>query len=123
MATSHSKNYNETQSKYSVRLFVSNVKATKSSIKNFVITLNNAVKSKYDGNENIFDYINETDNLFDISIYDTNRKMRCINTSKPNEKRPLILKEGKIEQTTTSHLQVGSALTWARGRLGLTGFT
>jgi len=99
MATSHSKNYNETQSKYSVRLFVSNVKAKKSSIKNFVITLNNAVKSKYDGNNNIFDYINETDNLFDISIYDTNRKMRCINTSKPNEKRPLILKEGKIEQT------------------------
>jgi hypothetical protein len=99
IATSHSKNYNETQSKYSIRLFVSNIKATKISIKNFIITLNNAVKNKYDGNDNIFEYINETDNLFDISIYDTNRKMRCINTSKPNEKRPLILKQGKIEQT------------------------
>lgn len=99
MATSHAKDYNETQSKYSVRIFVSNVKATKVSIKKFIIDLNNAVKNKYDGNDNIFDYINETDNLFDISIYDTNRKMRCINTSKPNEKRPLILKTGRIEQT------------------------
>ena len=99
IATSHSKDYNETQSKYSVRLFVSNIKSTKSSIKSFIIDLNNAIKNKYDGNDNIFDYINDDNDCFDISIYDTNRKMRCINTSKPNEKRPLVLKNGTIEQT------------------------
>ena len=37
--------------------------------------------------------------LFDDSIYSKNRLMRCIGTSKPDENRPLVLKEGTIEDT------------------------
>jgi hypothetical protein len=37
--------------------------------------------------------------LFDEQVYSSERKMRCVNTSKPRENRPLIMKEGKIEQT------------------------
>ena len=101
MAVSHTSKYEPNFSKYSVRIFVSNVKATKNTIKNFVIDLNKAIKSKYDGSDNIFEYIEEPKNgdLFDLSVYTFDRKMRCINTSKPNENRPLILKYGTLEQT------------------------
>jgi hypothetical protein len=108
VATSHGLN-DEGKSKYSVRYFVSNLMDTKTNIKGFVQQLNKYILSKEDFQENIYEWIdprNEKElkakphkKLFDEGIYDSNRKMRCVNTSKPNEKRPLIMKEGTIEQT------------------------
>jgi hypothetical protein len=108
VATSHGLN-DEGKAKYSVRYFVSNLMDTKTNIKGFVKELNKYVLSKEDYQENIYEWIdprsakelkaNPHKPLFDETIYDSNRKMRCINTSKPNEDRPLIMKEGKIEQT------------------------
>ena len=52
-----------------------------------------------------FDY--DTD-LFDYSIYggfnkkDKIRKLRCVGASKPNEKRPFVLKEGDIKNSFVS---------------------
>lgn len=108
VATSHGLN-DEGKSKYSVRYFVSNLMDTKTNIKGFVQQLNKYVLSKEDYQENIYEWIDPRNakelkakphkKLFDEGIYDSNRKMRCVNTSKPNENRPLIMKEGKIEQT------------------------
>lgn len=99
IATSHGKTA-KNKDKYSVRYFVSNILATKKRQSIFVGDINAMIKSKYDGADNIYDWIDEKDEgLFDTGIYDKNRKMRCIGTSKPNENRPLILKSGKVEQT------------------------
>ncbi|MDX2191009.1 MAG: PriCT-2 domain-containing protein [Bacteroidota bacterium] len=100
MATSHTKNLDEKSAKYSVRYFISNIKTTKSSNSNLVHKLNEFVQKKADP-DNIYDYIDEelSPKLFDEGIYDHNRKMRCLNTSKPNQNRPLLLKEGTYENT------------------------
>jgi hypothetical protein len=108
VATSHGVN-DKGKVKYSVRYFVSNLMDTKDNIKGFVQQLNKYVLSKSDGQENIYEWIDPRNakelkakphkKLFDEGIYDSNRKMRCVNTSKPNEDRPLIMKEGTIEQT------------------------
>ena len=98
IATSHSKTYTETHGKYSIRYFVSNIKSNKKSIQQFVQKLNKIIINMRV--DNIGDYIEvENGKLFDEGIYDSNRKMRCINTSKPNENRPLVLKTGTIENT------------------------
>ena len=81
--------------KYSWRFFVSNIKMKKNELKYFVNQMNKLVEEKSD----IYEVINNNGGLFDEGIYDNNRKMRCINTSKPNENRPLILVEGKIRDT------------------------
>jgi hypothetical protein len=93
-------------SKYSLRFFVSNIIGYKSDIIKFVIGMNKTIKSKFDSSDNIYDYIEENnEGLFDESIYDKNRKMRCINTCKPNENdRPLCLLHGTIEQTIITNL-------------------
>jgi hypothetical protein len=108
VATSHGLN-DEGKEKYSVRYWVSNMTDTKQNIKAFVKQLNKYILTKTDGQENIYEWIdprnakelkaNPHKPLFDETIYDSNRKMRCINTSKPRENRPLTMKEGKIEQT------------------------
>ena len=108
VATSHGLNA-EGKEKYSVRYFVSNMMDTKENIHAFVVEMNKVIKKKLDGTESIYEWIDPRSdkelkisphkNLFDESIYDSNRKMRCVNTSKPNENRPLIMKEGKVEQT------------------------
>lgn len=108
VATSHGMNA-EGKAKYSVRYFVSNMMDTKKNIEAFVIQLNKYVMKKFDGSENIYEWIDPRGAkelkvkphkpLFDEGIYDSNRKMRCVNTSKPNEDRPLTMKEGNIEQT------------------------
>jgi len=108
VATSHGMNA-EGKAKYSVRYFVSNMMDTKKNIEAFVIQLNKYVMKKFDGSENIYEWIDPRGAkelkvkphkpLFDEGIYDSNRKMRCVNTSKPNEDRPLTIKEGNIEQT------------------------
>jgi len=105
IAVSHSKFYDTTKGlgKYSVRYFVSNIKANKKTITSFVKEINNIINNmKIDP---ITDYVDLVEGkLFDEGIYDTNRKMRCINTSKPNENRPLVLKFGNIEQTIITDL-------------------
>jgi phage/plasmid-associated DNA primase len=83
--------------KYSWRYWCPNIKMKKNEMQDFVVTMNKYIESIDD----IFDYIEKpkTGGLFDEGIYDKNRKMRCINTSKPNENRPLILVEGNIADT------------------------
>jgi hypothetical protein len=78
---------NENKAKYSVRYFISNIKTTKSSNSHFVDEMNKLVSSITD----VYDYFDEEQlpKLFDDSIYNNNKKMRCINSSKPNENRPL----------------------------------
>jgi hypothetical protein len=94
---SHSKNIGDGRGKYSLRYYISNMIATKQNIKDFAIDLN----KYFDKQETeIWDYIEKSDaNIFDISVYDSNKKMRCYETNKPNENRPLILEEGNIEGT------------------------
>lgn len=95
-ATSHCNN------KYSFRFYVSNILDKKSNMKQFVKLLNQYIKMKKDFN-NIYEYIEETNSgFFDEAVYDSNRKMRCLNTSKDGEDRPLILKDGTIENTIIS---------------------
>ena len=108
VATSHGLN-DEGKEKYSVRYWVSNMMDTKANVKAFVEYMNIHIKKKLDGTESIYEWIdpksakelktNPHKNLFDESVYNSEKKMRCVNTSKPNENRPLIMKEGKIEQT------------------------
>ena len=96
VAESSSQEYN----KYSVRFFVSNILTTKKINKAIVEDINKIVKSRKDGEDNIYNFISESDSgLFDSGIYDSNRKMRCVNTSKPNEDRPLNLVRGELHET------------------------
>lgn len=81
--------------KYSWRYFVSNIKMKKNELKYFVNKINEYVNETSD----IYSVITKNGELFDTTIYDNNRKMRCINTSKPNENRPLILVDGSIRDT------------------------
>jgi hypothetical protein len=95
---SHTNNYDEKNGKYSLRFYVSNLIASRNTIKDFVSDIN----LFFNKNETeLFDYIEKQDgkNIFDISIYSKDKKMRCYETSKPNEKRPLRLVEGTIEGT------------------------
>lgn len=95
VAVSHSKNfkdwkYKKISCKYSVRYFVSNIIDTKENIKKYVKDINLYIKQspeKYNFKE------------FDETIYSTNRLMRCVNSTKPNEERPLILKKGSLEDS------------------------
>lgn len=96
ITTSHS------NTKYSFHFYISNLLDKKENMKSFVKKLNQYIKMKNDEN-NIYDYIEEEEHgLFDESVYRTNGKLRCVNTSKPNEDRPLLLKEGKLEDTIIS---------------------
>ncbi len=95
VAISHGNNYKDSKtknmiSKYSVRYFVSNIKDKKNNIKNFVKDLNAYIKQSKE--EIHFKGYDET-------IYGKNRLMRCVNSTKPGENRPLLLKKGKIEDS------------------------
>lgn len=108
VATSHGFN-DEGKEKYSVRYWVSNMMDTKKNIEGFVKKLNEFIISRKHESENIYQWIDPPSpldkkdkkykGLFDEGVYSSERKMRCINTSKPREDRPLIMKEGTIEQT------------------------
>lgn len=128
VATSHGqarKPDGTTYNKYSVRYWVPEIKINKKTLKKFVERLNQYIISIKDENNHLFEWVGdlfETDKtdkngntiyngLFDESIYDTNRKMRCIWTSKPNETRPLILKTGTIESTIIQNIS-GATLTF-----------
>ena len=97
--------------KYSWRYFVSNIKMKKNEMKQFIIKLNKFIEQ----NDCIYkdELIENRGGLFDIGIYDNNRKMRCINTSKPNENRPLILTQGTIKDTIiTGFLNEANLITF-----------
>jgi hypothetical protein len=64
--------------------------------------MNKWVYSKRKNEDCIWKYIEKTKDLFDNGIYDSNRKMRCVGTSKPDENRPLVLKEGELKDTLIS---------------------
>lgn len=94
IATCHTQNYTETTSKYSIRYFISNMKASQTTQLQFAETINNYILK----NTDLTDYV-EIDTVFDLSVYSPSRKMRCLTTSKPNENRPFILKQGTIENS------------------------
>jgi len=109
IATSHSQSFldwktKKEKSKISVRYWVSNIRANKEDQVVFVKQMNKWLFKTFKKNQNdtIWKYIEKTSSLFDEGIYDKNRKMRCVNTSKPDENRPLELKFGKIEDTIIS---------------------
>lgn len=93
--------------KYSWRFFISNLKMKKNELKYFIIEMNKYVET----NSDIYDVIEKQGALFDESIYDNNRKMRCINTSKPNENRPLLLVEGSIKDTLITDISNTELIT------------
>lgn len=101
-ATSHTNNYDGTRGKYSVRYYVSNMKDHRTNIEKFVKYINSELcKRKIV----LFDCIEIKDNkIFDESIYSPSKKLRCINTSKPNQDRPLILKSGSIQDTIVNNI-------------------
>jgi len=117
IATSHGKciKNGESAYKYSVRYWLPDFKAHRKTIEAFVKELNKHVIDTYGKDaDHLFEYVGElfeeTDkngktvykSLFDTAIYDSNRKMRCIGTSKPDEDRPLILKSGDFADTIIS---------------------
>lgn len=115
VATASKKDFIEFQSqknisKYSWRYFVPNIQMKKCEMQDFIIQMNKYV----DQEKMIWDYIeNDGKGLFDTGIYNNNRKMRCINTSKPNENRPLVLVEGSIEDTLiTSKIHNSQVITF-----------
>ena len=93
--------------KYSWRFFVSNIKMKKNELKYLINQMNQYI----DTNSDIFDIIEKKGCLFDDSIYDNNRKMRCINTSKPNENRPLLLVDGSIKDTLITDINNAELVT------------
>lgn len=102
VATSHTNNYKENKTKISVRYFVSNIRANKKLQLKFVRQLNKYIASKKQEKPFIFKQIPFTEKLFDEGIYDLNRKMRCLNSSKPNENRPLVILTGEPKNTIIS---------------------
>jgi putative DNA primase/helicase len=100
---SHSKNIGDGRGKYSLRYYISNMIAVKQNVKDFALDLN----KYFEPSENeLWDYIEKPlddkgkyKGVFDKSVYDTNKKMRCYETNKPDEIRPLLLQEGTIEGT------------------------
>lgn len=103
IATSHTNNYSETEGKYSIRFYITNLMDNKENMKSFVEDLNIIISEIKD--DPITGVIDIDNKVFDTSIYSHNKKLRCVNTSKPNEIRPLILKKGNIEDTIVTNIK------------------
>lgn len=108
LATSHGEAVKDdtTYNKYSVRLWFPEIRGTKENLHSFIKETNRWIASIKDEYNHIYewlgDYIDFEKGFFDDGIYDMNRKMRCIGTSKPDEDRPLVLKYGTVEDTIIS---------------------
>jgi phage/plasmid-associated DNA primase len=104
----HSNNIGDGRGKYSLRYYISNMIALKQNVKDFAIDLN----KYFDKNETeLWDYIEKpVTPVFDTSVYDSNKKMRCYETNKPNEVRPLVLEEGTVEGTVITGCFDGAAI-------------
>ena len=78
----------ENKYKFSYRLFCYTHKLEKYKIKNIIIYLNKIAQE----NKDLINLLPFGSNkIFDEVIYNTHRKMRCVNSSKPNEEEPLKL--------------------------------
>jgi hypothetical protein len=117
IATSHGncvKKDGSISAKYSVRYWFPDIKAHRKTLETFVKELNKwIISTEKTDPDHLFMYIGElfetNDNLvFDEGIYDPNRKMRCLNTSKPRESRPLILKHGSVVDTIIQNTGVAT---------------
>lgn len=120
IATSHGSCIvnDEIKKKYSVRYWFPDIKSHRNTQLQFVKKLNEWIKKDWEkDDDHLFQYVGElfeTDkknvyrNLFDESIYDQNRRMRCLGTSKPGEDRPLILKRGEIIDTIIQNIAVAT---------------
>lgn len=109
MATAHGiclKKDGTISPKYSVRYWFPDIKTHRKTLDAFVKDLNKwIISTEKTDSDHLFEYVgelfkeNNNSLVFDQGIYDINRKMRCLNTSKPKETRPLILKHGTIADT------------------------
>lgn len=86
------------QKKISFRIYIPNIKMKKDKMKAFFEKTNLIIFSQE--SHELWEYIDRTNELFDSSVYSHHRKMRCIGTSKPNEKRPLICDDDCILEDT-----------------------
>lgn len=95
-----------TSQKYSVRLWFPEITGHAKNIEGFVKRLNKWILANEGLNdEHIYQYIPKLDDsFFDEAIYNNGRKMRCVNTSKPTEERPLTLIRGNIADTIIQDL-------------------
>jgi len=97
---------------YSFHIYINNFACLKKDQKILVKELNNFVKqdqqqkrSSLDeiGCEKFTEYLEDgIPELFDEAVYNQNQFIRCIDSSKPNEKRPFILHEGDIKDSLIS---------------------
>ena len=84
--------------KFSYRLFCYTHKLEKYKIKNIVLYLNKIAQENKDL-INILPF--NSNKIFDEVIYNTHRKMRCVNSSKPNEEEPLKMCNDKDKSYKT----------------------
>jgi len=98
IGTSHGLNHEKKQ-KWSWRYWLPNIRMRKCDILYMAKMINQQLKKERD-----------TIPPLDEGVYDNNRKMRCPNTSKDGEDRPLILVKGEIKDTLIT-LENEGALT------------
>jgi len=117
MATAHGnclKKDGSISPKYSVRYWFPDIKTHRKTLETFVKELNAwIISTQKTDSEHLFEYIgelfeNNNYRVFDEVIYDSNRKMRCLGTSKPKETRPLILKHGTVADTIIQNVGMAS---------------
>jgi hypothetical protein len=108
MATSHGAT--EDGFKCSCRFFVTNIRDRKDSILKFVQKFNLDFANDHDCMETIGQTNNIDYKVLDESVYSHNRKMRCVGTSKPGESRPLVLKQGKFEDSLITYAHPDSVI-------------
>jgi hypothetical protein len=85
--------------KNSWRFWIPNIRARKCDIKYAAQLMNERLKKECD-----------TRPQLDTVVYDDNRKMRCVGTSKDGENRPLILVKGELKDTLITLENEGAIL-------------
>ena len=103
------KKVNEERMKYSVRFYVQNYIDTKENqlkmiqvINQYALEQKHYLEKFYDDQGVPYDKENP-EKLFDATIYDSHRKMRCVGSSKKGENRPLrLMDDATMEETVIS---------------------
>jgi hypothetical protein len=86
--------------KISWRFVLTDVKATRKTNKDFVVSLLPIFQEK----QQRYTIIDNKLLDFDTSVYSKGQKMRMVGTSKPKENRPLIMVKGRIEDSFISYV-------------------